>query len=544
MRSINNVVDISNYVMLEYGQPLHFFDKDKLGDKIVVRDAYIDEEIKTLDGVDRKLKASDIVITDGDKAVCIAGVMGGENTEVTDDTKNILIESAIFDSVSIRYTASSLDLKSEASIRYGKGLNYEYTEKAINRACHLLEKYAGAKVLSGMVKHDAIEKQEKVVVFSEEDINKLLGIEISKEDMEVELERLEFPYKVKNNKFVVTIPNRRLDIDPNINDIAEEIGRLYGYENLISTLPKLVTKRGEYVGDVSTRKIISKRLRSYGLNEVKTYTLVSKDMFNSFRYEEKDPVILPNPMSSDKEVVRTTLVPSLLNTYNYNKARKIKDIFIYEIAKTYDKNYIEDSKICGLLSGNYLVNDWQGSKKVDFYIVKGIVEDLLDYLGFKNRYTFERLEGNSLHPGVSASVLLDREPIGIIGKIHPRLSKDEIYVFELSMNALMKNTKPLKFKEANKYPTIEKDMAFILDKSVLAKDIMTTIKKAGGRILTDISIFDIYEGDRIDADKKSMAFKLKFESYEKTLTDNEVMQVFNNIIEKVIKNHDAILRDK
>ena len=544
MRSINNVVDISNYVMLEYGQPLHFFDKDRLGDKIVVRDAYIDEEIKTLDGVTRKLKSSDIVITDGEKAVCIAGVMGGENTEVIDTTKNILIESAIFDSVSIRYTARELDLRSEASIRYGKGLNYEYTEKAINRACHLLEKYAGAKVLSGTVKHDTLEKKDNVITFSEEDINKLLGIEISKEDMEVELERLEFPYKIKNNKFVVTIPKRRLDIDPNINDIAEEIGRLYGYENLISTLPKLVTKRGEYVGDVNTRKIISKRLRSYGLNEVKTYTLVSKDMFNSFRYEKKDPVILPNPMSSDKEVVRTTLVPSLLNTYNYNKARKVKDIFIYEIAKTYDKNYVEDSKICGLLSGNYLINDWQGSKKVDFYIVKGMVEDLLDYLGFKNRYSFERLEGNCLHPGVSASILLDREAIGIIGKIHPRFSKDEIYVFELSMNALMKNTKPLKFKEANKYPTIEKDMAFIIDKEVLAKDLMTTIRKAGGRILSDISIFDVYEGDRISSGKKSMAFKLKFESFEKTLTDNEVMQVFNNIVEKVIKNHDAILRDK
>ena len=270
MRPINNVVDISNYVMLEYGQPLHFFDKEKLGDKIVVRDAKQDEKIITLDGKERVLDASDIVITDSKMPVCVAGVMGGENTEVDEKTKTILIESAIFDSISIRYTAKKLDLKSEASIRYGKGLNYEYTEKAINRACHLLEKYAGAKILKDTVKFDNVCKDEKKVEFTEEDISKMLGITISSDDVKVELNRLDFPFEVKNNKFIVTIPKRRLDIDPNINDIAEEIGRLYGYQNLVSTLPKLDIKKGGYVGDVKIRKTISKRLRSLGLNEVKT----------------------------------------------------------------------------------------------------------------------------------------------------------------------------------------------------------------------------------------------------------------------------------
>ena len=250
MRPINNVVDISNYVMLEYGQPLHFFDKEKLGDKVVVRDAYEKEEVITLDGKTRILKSSDIVITDGEKAVCIAGVMGGANPEVDEDTTDILIEAAIFDPVSIRYTASSLDLRSEASIRYGKGLNYEYTEMAINRACHLLEKYAEAEVLSGVVKYDVVEKEEKKVEFIPSDINKILGIEISEEDMKVELERLDFSYQLENGKFKVTIPKRRLDIDPNVNDIAEEIGRLYGYQNLVSTLPSVTIRRGGYVGDV------------------------------------------------------------------------------------------------------------------------------------------------------------------------------------------------------------------------------------------------------------------------------------------------------
>ena len=257
MRSINNVVDISNYVMLEYGQPLHFFDKDALGDKVVVRDALKDEKIVTLDSVERTLSSDDIIITDGDKAVCVAGVMGGLDTEVTSETKNILIESAIFDSVSIRYTASRLDLKSEASIRYGKGLSFEYTNMAIDRACYLLEKYASAKVLSGTVVHDKIDKTPKVVKFKTSEINELLGLNMTDDDVKVELGRLDFDYTKDGDLFKATIPFRRLDIDPNVNDIAEEVGRLYGYNNLKSTLPVCPIKRGEYKGDVKYKKIIA-----------------------------------------------------------------------------------------------------------------------------------------------------------------------------------------------------------------------------------------------------------------------------------------------
>ena len=337
MRPINNVVDISNYVMLEYGQPLHFFDKKKLGDKVLVRDAKEKEKVITLDGKERVLSPSDIVITDGEKPVCIAGVMGGENTEVDDDTTDILIEAAIFDPVSIRYTASKLDLRSEASIRYGKGLSFEYTDKALNRACHLLEKYADAEVLTDVVKYDKVDKSIKTVEFSPDDINKLLGIKIDEEDMKVELGRLDFDYEYNDGKFKVTIPRRRLDIDPYVNDIAEEIGRLYGYQNLVSTLPVVPIRRGDYIGDVKYRKQVSKRLRGLGLNEAKTYTLVSPDMAKLFDYEHKEKVILPNPMSIDKSVVRTSIIPSLLNVYTYNKKRKVKDILLYEVAKTYDK---------------------------------------------------------------------------------------------------------------------------------------------------------------------------------------------------------------
>lgn len=545
MRPINNVVDISNYVMLEYGQPLHFFDKDKLGDNILVRDAYLDEKIVTLDNKERILKTSDIVITDGEKPVCIAGVMGGLNTDVDENTKTILIESAIFDATSIRYTADHLSLRSEASIRYGKGLNYEYTDAAINRACHLLEKYADAKILDGIVKYDTVDKTPKVVTFNPDDINKMLGINISEDDMKVELNRLDFPYTLENGIFKVTIPNRRLDIESNVNDIAEEIGRLYGYHNLVSTLPTGEIRKGKYVGDVKYRKLISKRLRSLGLNECKTYTLVSSEMAKSFKYDNLVNINLPNYMSVDKAVVRTTVLPSLLKTYEYNKARKVDDILLYEISKVYDKDYNEDTKVSILMKGNYLINNWQNNgMKVDFYLIKGIIENLLDYLGLKNRYTFEKDIITDLHPGVSARILIDRAPAGIIGKVHPNISKDDIYVAELSMKSLIKNIKPIKFKEASKYPVINKDMAFIINKKVPSSDILDIIKKVGGRLLIDIDVFDVYVGENIGSDEKSIAYTLTFGDMTRTLADDEVNELFKKIIAEVENKTGAKLRDK
>ena len=545
MRSINNVVDISNYVMLEYGQPLHFFDKDKLGNNILVRLANDNEELITLDGEKRKLVSSDIVITDGTKPVCLAGVMGGENTEVSENTKNILIESAIFNSVSIRYTSSRLDLRSEASIRYGKGLNFEYTDLAMNRACELLEKYANAKILTGIIKYDNEDKTIKQVEFKTKELNDLLGLSMSDEDVKIELKRLDFNYEYKDNTFTAVIPRRRLDIDPYINDIAEEVGRLYGYHNLVSTLPICATKRGKYIGDVKLKKCISKRLRSLGLNEVKTYTLVSKDMASMFNYDDRELLVLPNPMGADKSVVRKTLIPSLINAYNYNKKRRIKDISFYEIAQTFDKEFNEESKITMLLSGNYISNSWQGSKKIDFYVVKGIVENLLEYLGYKNRYSFVSGTIPEIHPGISAKVLLDREEIGIIGRVHPNVMKDEVYVCELSLSKInSKKIKAIKYKEAPKYPSISKDMAFIVDKKLPVSEIEATIKKTGGRLLNSIDVFDVYTGENVDIDKKSIAFNLVFMDNNKTLTDEEVMSIFNKIIEQVEKLYNAKLRDK
>ena len=540
MRPINNVVDISNYVMLEYGNPLHFFDAKKLGKKILVRQAKKDEPITTLDNQDRVLQENDIVITDGKKPVCIAGIMGGLNTDVDETTKDIVIEAAIFDAVAIRYTAARLDLKSEASIRYGKGLNYEYTESAIDRACYLLEKYADATVLSGKLLHDKVDKTEKVVDFKTEEVSTLLGLELTDKDVETELDRLMFPYELKKGTFKVTIPRRRLDIDPNVNDIAEEIGRLYGYENLVSTLPRVPIRRGEYIGDVKIRKEISKRLRTLGLNETKTYTLTSPDMAKQFRYEEKEQINLPNPMSLDKSIIRTSILPSLIGVYEYNKARKVENINLYEIAKTYDKNYKEDIKVAILMKGRYLINNWQHTTvKCDFYLLKGIIENLLNYLGFKNRYTFVASEIKDLHPGIGAKILLDREEIGVIGRVHPSMKKDEIYVAELSMTKLYeKQIKPIKFKEANKYPEIVKDLAFVVNNDVESEIIKNQIKHSGGRLLDSVEVFDIYQMEN----EKSIAYKLTFKDSTRTLSDEEVMEVFNKIIKEVEAKTPAKLR--
>ena len=542
MRPINNVVDISNFVMLEYGQPTHFFDADKLGKVVAVRDAKENEKLITLDEVERTLTPNDIVITDGENPTCIAGVMGGLNTEVDENTKNIFIEAAIFDAFSITKTASRLNLKSEASKRYGKGLNYEYTIAAMDRCCSLLEEYASGEVLKGKVLHDKVDKTEKVIDVTTDDLNGVLGMTMTNEDVEKQLDKLDFKYELNNDIFHIIIPRRRLDVEANKADLAEEIGRLYGYNNLVDTLPEVGTKRGVYVGDVKLRKSISKRLRELGLTEVRTYTLTDEKTANMFNYNDKNVLALPNPMSSDKGYVRLSIIPSLLQTYTYNKSRKVDNINIYEISKTYDSEYVEDHKVAMLTSGSYITNIVNGVNiKVDFYLLKGIVENLLKYLGFKNRYSFEKVEVKELHPGVSAKILIDRQEVGIIGKINPTLYKDDIYVCELSLTKLYGYTiKPLKYKEASKYPSIKKDVAFIVDNDITNKELEDAIKKAGGRLLDSIDIFDIYRD--IKPGKKSMAYNLTFKDDSRTLSDEEVMEVFNNIINKVSESLNAELR--
>lgn len=535
MRPINNVVDISNYIMLEYGQPLHFFDADKLGKSILVRMAEDGEKIITLDKEERTLTTDDIVITDGEKPVCIAGIMGGIDSGIDENTKNVIIESAIFDPLKIRYTSIRLDLKSEASRRYEHGLNYEYTTEAINRACYLLEKYADAKVLSDTLTHDIVDKEPKIASVTLDKINSLLGVEMTLDDAEKSLDNLGFPYELKGEEFTVTIPNRRNDVNMR-EDLIEEIGRLYGYNHIVSHTPVLSDKRGEYKGNIGLRKAISKRLRSLGLNETKTYTLISPEMDETFTYDRHESVKLLRPMSKDKSIIRQTLIPSLLNVAEYNFDHNTKDVCIYEIANTYHNETEEDTKIAMLISGDYLINTWKNETvKCDFYVLKGIITNLLDYLGYNGRYSFVPTnEIKDTHPGATAIINVDNRPIGYIGKVHPNITNKDIFISEISMNKLAeKKVRNYKYKEISKYPSIKKDVAFVMPLDMTSSTIEKEIKRSGGKLLKDIEVFDLYRGENVRENEKSIAYSLEFESEERTLSSDEINELFNKIIDEV-----------
>ena len=549
IRPINNVVDISNYVMLEYGQPLHFFDYKNLGKKIIVRMAKEKEKMTTLDNNLRELSTDDIVISNEKEAVALAGVMGGLNSEVESDTKDIVIESAIFNSINVRKTSNKI-LRSEASNRFEKGIDYNNTYKAIDRACQLLEKYASAKVIKGTVKYDNIFHNEKVITITQDKISEVLGLDLSTEDILSAFKKLSFDVSENSGIFTVKAPTRRLDINIE-EDLIEEVGRIHGINHIESRLPKTLCVPGSYDPSYLKIKKLRQRLCSLGLTEVKNYTLTNEENVNTFSNDVVNPIKLLLPMREDRTTLRTTLIPSLIENADYNIARKTTDIAIYESSNTYyydeDENVVEHRLLSGLLTGVYLQNNWNKTKVIcDFYLAKGIVENILDFMGLTGRYSFDDKDiPQEFHPKQTARIVIDRIPIGYVGVVHPKVNKKKLYIFELDLDELLNiKVRNIKNKEINKYPSISKDMGFILDKDIKAGDVLLTIKKTGGKILKSVDVFDVYTGENVDADKKSVAFSLVFEDNNKTLNDEEVMVIFNKIIEKVEKEYSAKLRDK
>lgn len=542
IRPINNVVDISNYVMLETGQPLHYYDADRLGDTLVVRHAKENEKLITLDGQERILSTEDIVIANENEAVGLAGVMGGLSTEVEEDTKNILIESAIFNNVAIRKTSKKV-LRSEASNRFEKGLDPKRTYMAIMRSCHLLEKYADATIVGGMSIYDKANVSDKNIRITVEKINKVLGIEIPEETIVSILKDLAFEVSINNGIIDVVVPTRRLDV--NIpEDLVEEVGRIYGMDNIQGKLPVLNVITGSYD---KTKREIKNKMVAMGLNETCSYTLIPKNEVHKFTTNNFEEISLADPMSEDRNTLRYSLLYSLKEIYLYNKARNNTNISIFEVGKGFYKEndiYKEDLKLACLMTGDYYLDI--NNTKVDFYIIKGVVEELLDYLGFAGRYSFVVGQTpDELHPGQSANIILQGKPIGIIGKLHPNVLKDDVYVFEINLDKLLDNyPSRMNYKDIPKFPSISKDMAFILKKDITAGEVMATIKKAGGKLLQNVSVFDVYTGENVSDDEKSIAFKLQFMDVTKTLTDEEVMEIFNNIITKVENTYHAKLRDK
>ena len=541
IRPINNVVDISNYVMLELGQPLHFYDADKLGNKLVVRMAEDGEKLTTLDNVERTLTSEDIVIADATHGVGLAGVMGGLETEVEPDTKNIIIESAIFDSVKVRKTSKKI-VRSEASNRFEKGLDPERTTMAIERACKLLEEYAGGTVVTGTVEYDKTNNKEKEIEITFKNINDVLGTVIPNEEILNVFRKLGFSYKVNGEKIKVTVPTRRLDISIK-EDLIEEVSRIYGVDNIEGKLPIVPMRKGSY--DKTQREIRNKMI-ALGLKETLTYVLINDKEVNGYTLDEFEPLKLLDPITEDRNTLRYSMIPSLYKVYEYNKAREQKDISIFEIGKGFYKKgevYGEDTKLCVLMSGKYSTG-LNNNKTVDFYVIKGIAEEVLDYLGYSGRYSFMKQEmPKEMHPGQSAMINVNGSNIGMIGKIHPSVTKDDVYVLEINLDELFtKKVGKMKYKEFSKFPSINKDIALVVDKKSVSKDIEKVIKSAGGSLLTNIEVFDVYTGVGVGIDKKSIAYSLTFSDMKKTLTDEEINGLMDKIIDAVSKKCGAELR--
>ena len=543
IRPINNVVDISNYVMLELGQPLHFYDADNLGNTIIVRMANNEEKLVTLDEQERILDENDIVIATNEKSVGLAGVMGGMETEVTSDTKNVIIESAIFDGVRVRKTSKKI-VRSEASNRFEKGLDPKRTYMAMERACQLLEKYASGTVRSGMCKYDTTNSDDKKIRIAYKTVNDVLGSNISNNEILDVFRKLGFSYEAGNDEAIVAVPSRRQDISIK-EDLIEEVSRIYGVDNIEGTLPIMSSKQNDY--DNTVRSIRHKMIE-LGLSDTLQYILINDKNAHKYTTDKFEELRLLDPITEERNTLRYSVLASLFRTYEYNKAHYNKDISIFEIGKGFFKKgdeYGENLKVAALMTGKYYVGVGNQAN-VDFYIIKGIVEELLDFLGYANRYSFilPKEIPAEFHPGQVAEINVNADPVGIVGRLHPLEAKEPVYVMEINLDKLLaKRVGKMKYKEISIYPNVKKDVAFVMDKSKTSKEIETVIKKAGGNLLTDIEVFDVYTGENIGENEKSIAYSLTFNNSKKTLTEEEITPIFEKIISTVESKCNVKLRN-
>lgn len=546
IRAINNVVDITNYVMLETGQPLHAFDFDLLDSNTVsIRTATQDEKLKTLDEQIRILKTDDILITDGKKAVALGGVMGGFDTEVVDTTKTILLESAVFDPYHIRKTSNRLGLRSEASMRFERKVDPNRTVLALEMATNLFIEYASGEALKGISSVDNSDKTEKVIVVSSEKINRVLGTKYSLELLTEILNRLDYNFKLKDKVFTINAPTRKQDIET-YQDIIEEIGRIIGYDKLPTTLPNTVSQ-GKLSEFQSYKRKLNNILTGLGLTEAITYSLVSNERVFDFTKEESELVKLMMPMSNERNVLCKTPINGILDVIKYNTARKNSDLALFEFSKKYDKDN-ETLLLSGALTGEISSVLWQGKKEVvDFFTAKGILQSLFNEIGLSHLEFTPNKDYKNLHPGQSAYIVDRTGIVGFIGKVHPKYAKDndmkDVYVFELELEKLYNLKRPFKkVKEINKFPIIYRDIAIVVDKDLSAKNVTDDIRKTGKRLLTNINIFDLYVGENVEPDKKSLALRLEFSDPKKTLEAKEIDELVQRIIGSLNNSLGAVLR--
>ena len=547
IRPINNVVDISNYVLLELGQPLHFFDYHQLGSKqIVVRQAKNGELLNTLDGKSRILTEEDMVITNGSRPIALAGVMGGAETEVSPSTSMVLIESATFDPIRIRKTSKRLDLRSESSIRFERGLDPKRTKWAVDRAAMLLEQLCGGDTLKGINFFDMHNVSDREVKISLNKLQQITGRSYLPEDVEMVFDRLQFKFSESDGMYRVHVPSRRQDIASD-QDLVEEIVRIHGYRYIPTSFPQTMTF-GKLSVKQRQKRAIKNLLLSQGLNETITYSLVSEAESTMFDMDKLPTIRILNPMSEDRAVLRHSLLPSLINVLAYNKARKCDDVHLFEIGNGYFPEE-EIPLLAGLMTASKPRAYWQDDRvSYNYYTVKGIVEAVLDTLSISG-YRFEALASPlpCLHPGISAAIMVNHQQIGILGRLHPELeqarSLDETIVFEINLGMLLgRFVHDIMMETVSKYPSVSRDLALVVDRSLPAQALIDAIKEKASPNMRDVSIFDVFIGEQLGSDKKSVAFNLVFQNDNRTLETEEVDTEIEHIVQDLTKKYHAEIR--
>lgn len=548
MRPINNIVDITNYVMLEYGEPLHAFDALKLeGKQIIVRQAKEGETLVTLDNTERKLSESDLVIADKNNPIALAGVMGGIDSEITDETTAVLFEGANFNPKNVRLTAKKFGLRSEASNRFEKGIDPNLSKIAVDRCCQLVELIGAGVVVGSSIDIYKDVKEEKTITLRPERVNKLLGLSLSTESMLGYLNSLGLKSIVKEELIYTTIPTYRLDLNIEA-DLIEEIGRLYGFHNIESQPLTGVLTRGQKPYD----KVIEDKTKSIlvglGYNEVMTYSFISPKAYNKINLPEdsklRDYIKLINPLGEDYSVMRTTLIPTMMELLARNYSRGVEKAYACEIGNTFipNKDSIDhlpkEEKVLSI--GFYGKND--------FYHLKETIEILLKRLGITGVEYIREENNTTFHPGRTAKILIDGFELGILGEIHMDVNqnygiKERVYIAQINFDKIVELTNfDRKYKTLPKYPSMTRDLALIVDEDVLFGDIKKIVLGHGKDLVEQVEIFDIYRGNQIPENKKSIAFSIIYRSHERTLKENEINQIQESIIKDLEDNLDAKLR--
>lgn len=554
IRPINNVVDVTNYILLYFGQPMHAFDLDTFeGNDIRVREARAGEKLVTLDGEERELETNDLVITVADKPVALAGVMGGQATEISEKSSRVVLEAAVFNGKSIRKTSGRLNLRSESSSRFEKGINVATVNEALDAAASMIAELAGATVRKGIVSAGELDTSDVEVSSTLADVNRVLGTELTYADVEDVFRRLGFGLSGNADSFTVSVPRRRWDITIEA-DLFEEIARIYGYDRLPTSLPKDDGTAGELTATQKLRRQVRTIAEGAGLTEIITYALTTPEKAVEFTTAPSNLTELMWPMTVDRSVLRQNMVSGILDTVAYNVARKNKDLALYEIGKVFEQtgNPKEDlpneiNSFAFALTGLVAEKDFQtAAVPVDFFYAKGILEALFARLGLEVTYTATS-EIASLHPGRTALISLGDQVLGFLGQVHPVTAKaydiPETYVAELNLSAIEAALQPAApFVEITKFPAVSRDIALLLKAEVTHQEVVDAIQAAGVKRLTGIKLFDVFSGEKLGVGMKSMAYSLTFQNPEDSLTDEEVARYMEKIQASLEEKVDAEVR--